>query len=134
MLLFSAPSGRVSQEKKPKSKVVANAEAKAKRSLLNTVHTGLTNKALGALTDVSSKVLESTEPAMRATDDEIGAVVNAMNANVICSHLCVGKPKKRWAYIQRFASDKLTELFVRYTWPDLSACFVVWLRCPASQH
>jgi hypothetical protein len=57
MLLFSAPSGRVSQEKKPKSKVVANAEAKAKRSLLNTVHTGLTNKALGALTDVSSKVL-----------------------------------------------------------------------------
>eukprot|EP01047_Picozoa_sp_COSAG01_P084892 COSAG01_NODE_18418_length_1077_cov_2.047035_1_plen_64_part_10 len=64
---------------------MANAEAKAKRSLLSKVHSGITNKALLTLTEVSSKVLESTEPAMRATDDEIGAVVNAMNANVICS-------------------------------------------------
>ena len=88
-----------SGEDKPKSKVVAKAEEKAKQSLLSKVHTGITNKLFLTVTEISAKLLEAAEPAVRASNNETGGIVNAIQGIVIASHLRTGNTKNRWIYL-----------------------------------
>lgn len=96
-----------SEDSKPKSEMQQNMENKARASVLKKVHDGVTNKIMVILTEICSKVMESAEGGIRSADDQIGAVVNAMNG-VICTYH-MGE-KDRWQYLRRYASDRLTDM------------------------
>ena len=95
------------EEKKPKGKLALEAETRARKSLLNKVHDSVTANIMGTLTEICSQIMTGTEESVRAADDEIGAVVNALNGVIMTYHM---GDKKRFLYLRRYASDKLTEL------------------------
>ena len=132
-----------------KSKTKQDMEDKARKSLLNKVHNAITDKLMVTLTEISSKLMTMTEGQIRAADEQIGAVVNALNGVIMTYHMgkalhspdgaralavpayggaapgpvrcnsaaesgsARARPagdKKRYLYLRRYASDKLTEL------------------------
>lgn len=101
-------------EGKEQSAAMQKVEAKAKKSLLGKVHNAITKKMMIICTEIGAMVMEGTEPPIRAGDDDVGALVNNMGAIVSTYHLLpVGDGTKRWSYLRRFASDKLTLTIVK---------------------
>ena len=70
-----------------KSKTKQDMEDKARKSLLNKVHNAVTEKLMVTLTEISSKLMTMTEEQIRAADDQIGAVVNALNGVIMTYHM-----------------------------------------------
>jgi hypothetical protein len=95
-------------EAKPKSALALKAEAKAKKSLLGKVHKGVTKKMMTMCTEISSDIMTACEEPTRAKDQELGVIVNSLSA--ISNTYNLGQnSKKRWPYLRRFASDKMTQ-------------------------
>lgn len=124
-----------------KSETKKAIEDKARRSLLNKVHNAVTAKLMAVLTEISSQIMSKTEEQIRASEEELGAVVNALNGIIMTYHMgklphspwhvgdlvtpsgaelparewlracrCSAGDTKRYLYLRRYASDKLTEL------------------------
>lgn len=70
-----------------KSKTKQDMEDKARKSLLNKVHNAVTEKLMFTLTEISSKLMTMTEDQIRAADEQIGAVVNALNGVIMTYHM-----------------------------------------------
>ena len=70
-----------------KSKTKQDMENKARASVLNKVHNGVTAKIMVTLTEISSKLMTMTEDQIREADNEIGAVVNALNGVIMTYHM-----------------------------------------------
>lgn len=100
---------------KPKGALQQKAEASAKASLLGKVHGSITKKIMTTLLDISTQVLESTEPPLRVADKPLesgactGAVVNCLNGIILSFLFELSKKNKMFPYLRRFASDQLSK-------------------------
>jgi hypothetical protein len=98
-------------EAKPKSAIAIKAETKAKKSLLGKVHASVTAKMMVTSTEIASVILNTCETPLRKKDAELGALVNSLSA--ISNTYALGQnSKKRWPYLRRFGSDKMTDQMV----------------------
>jgi hypothetical protein len=70
-----------------KGKMAIAAENKARKSALNAVHNGVTEKIMMTLTEIASQLMTMTEDQVRSVDDQIGAVVNALNGVIMTYHM-----------------------------------------------
>jgi hypothetical protein len=107
------------EEGKEKSKLVAAAEEKARIKLLQKIHSSVTTKLMTTLLEVSSLVVNGTEVAMRATADDVGAMLAAMNGIILGHHFGFNK-NKMFPYLRRCNPALMSAQNVFWAcWPTL---------------